>query len=134
MTKNDAMTAALGHTQQVYRALSELSDLTQEMEAAVAGEDTVTLQLYLKLRADVLDRAWEHKRQLRGLCSSLPSEDGERLLAILSAEVEETTPEEQPLLEQVQRNQALLTRILAVDQRVSLRVGGEKSFYQRKAQ
>ena len=131
MTKNDAMTAALGHTQQIYRALSELSDLTQEMEAAVTGEDTVTLQLYLKLRADVLDRAWEHKQQLRRLCSDLPSEEGERLLAILSAEAEEVTPDEQPLQGQVQRNQTLLTRIIAADQRVSLRVGRDKSFYQR---
>lgn len=134
MTKNDAMTAALGHTQQIYRALSELSDLTQEMETAAVGEDTVTLQLYLKLRADVLDRAWEDKQQLRRLCADLPSEEGERLLAILSAEAEEITPDEQPLLEQVQRNQALLTRIIATDQRVSLRVGRDKSFYQRTSQ
>lgn len=131
ITMDDALTAALGHAQQIYRALSELADLTQDMDAGTQQQDAVTLRLYLKLRAEPLSRAWEHKRQLRRLCSALPDEEGERLLALLEASAEAPTPAETPLLEQVRRNQALLTRLIAVDQRISLRMGRNRSFYQK---
>lgn len=131
ITMEEALTAALGHAQQIYRAMSELSDLTQDMDAGTQQQDAVTLRLYLKLRAEPLSRAWEHKRQLRRLCSSLPDEQGERLLALLEGSAEDPSPAERPLLEQVQRNQALLSRLIAVDQRISLRMGRDRSFYQK---
>lgn len=131
ITMDDALTAALGHAQQIYRALSELSDLTQDMDAGTQQQDAVTLRLYLKLRAEPLSRAWEHKRQLRRLCSALPDGQGERLLALLAGSAEDPAPTERSLLEQVRRNQALLTRLIAVDQRISLRMGRDRSFYQK---
>lgn len=131
ITMDDALTAALGHTQQIYRALSELADLTQDMDAGTQQQDAVTLRLYLKLRAEPLSRAWEHKRQLRRLCSALPDEEGERLLEILGGSLTTPLPTEVPLLDQVRRNQALLSRLIEADRHISLRMGRERSFYQK---
>lgn len=129
MTKADAMTAAIGHTRQIYRFLTEVSDLTEELERALQQRDMVTLRLFLKLRAEPLAHAWEQKRQLRKVCASLPDGEGERLIQILSESVTDPTPEEAPLLQQVRRNQALLKRIMETDRRVSLQMGRDKSFY-----
>ena len=100
MTKDEALLAALGHTQQIYRALAELSDLTTELEQATGQNDPVTVNLFLKLRAEPLGRAWEHKRQLRRLCAALPGEEGERLLQLLSDQAADPGPQEAPLLQQ----------------------------------
>lgn len=132
MTGDEALLAALGHTQQIYRALAELSDLTTELEQATGQNDPVTVNLFLKLRAEPLGRAWEHKRQLRRLCAALPGEEGERLLQLLSDQAADPGPQEAPLLQQVRRNQQLLERILQADKRASLRLGRERSFYQQQ--
>lgn len=134
MLQAEILEAALGYERQLYRHLTELADLTAELEKAVDRQDNVTIRMFLKLRQEQLSQAAERRRSFRIACRAYSEEERLRLLELLGETPPAPEPEEEPLVQQTARNRKLLSQVIAADRRVSLRVVREKSYYRGKDQ
>ena len=121
---------AVSAEQKMYTALSEVMELTQELADAFQRQDQVSVQMFLGMRQEPIDRLESCKAMLERQCLQLPPADQTVLRGILGGET--PPPQAQKLGELVQKNKRLLDRILEVDQRLNLRIGGEHSFYRQQ--
>lgn len=106
----------------------EILDLTEQLDEAVSRRDAVSVNMLLSMREEPLQKARELEDQAREYVLSLPEEAAIRVNGLLSGEAAEV-PEEGQLAEQVARNSRLLEKIRALDEKVSLQLGGSRSFY-----
>ena len=132
MLKAEILDAALGCQRQMYRYLTELSELTAELGKAAERQDPVSIRMFLKLRQEPLSRVAELRRGFRMQCRGLPEEERAHLLALLNNPAGHVSEEEAPLAKQSLQNQNLLERLIAADRQVSLQINRNKSFYRRK--
>jgi len=108
--------------------LTEISELTAQLARALDSKDQVSVRMVLSMRQDPIRQAEELEQNMRSYLLTLPEEDAIRLNAILDG-AEPKTQEEIPLCEQVGRNRRLLQEITQRDRSLSVRLGGNKSFY-----
>ena len=118
---------AMSAEQKMYTALSEVMELTGELADAFQRQDQVSVQMFLGMRQEPIDRLESCKAMLERQCLQLPPEQRQILRGILQGQT--PPPQAQALGELVQKNKRLLDRILEVDRRLNLRIGGEHSFY-----
>ena len=116
--------------QKMYTALSEVMELTGELADAFQRQDQVSVQMFLGMRQEPIDRLESCKAMLERQCLQLPPEQRQILRGILQGQT--PPPQAQALGELVQKNKRLLDRILEVDRRLNLRIGGEHSFYRQQ--
>ena len=125
-----ALKVAMSAEQKMYTALSEVMELTGELADAFQRQDQVSVQMFLGMRQEPIDRLESCKAMLERQCLQLPPEQRQILRGILKGQ---TPPPQAPALgELVQKNTRLLDRILEVDRRLNLRIGGEHSFYRQQ--
>lgn len=132
MLSHEIFSAALAVEKAMYRALSEVEELTDELAQAVDRQDQVSVRMFLALRQEPIDCLTGYKAQLRRQCAGLPAEDGALLRRLLEEKEPPQCTGAEELLRQVNRNRVLLERIVRADQRISSRLGGTSSFYERK--
>lgn len=132
MLSQQVLSAASAAERQMYLALTEVEDLTQELAQAIDRQDQVSVRLFLSLRQEQIDRLTEQKALLRRQCSQLPAEDAALLRGILSGTPPSPCPEAEELLRQVERNRILLERVLRADRRSNQRLCGGASFYSKR--
>ena len=125
-----ALKVAMSAEQKMYTALSEVMELTGELADAFQRQDQVSVQMFLGMRQEPIDRLESCKAMLERQCLQLPSEQRQILRGILQGQ--SPPPQAQALGELVQKNKRLLDRILEVDRRLNLRIGGEHSFYHQQ--
>lgn len=125
-----ALKVAMSAEQKMYTALSEVMELTGELADAFQRQDQVSVQMFLGMRQEPIDRLESCKAMLERQCLQLPSEQRQILRGILQGQT--PPPQAQALGELVQKNKRLLDRILEVDRRLNLRIGGENSFYRQQ--
>ncbi len=106
----------------------EILDLTEQLDEAVGRRDAVSVNMLLSMREEPLQQAKELEDQAREYVLSLPEEAAIRVSGLLSGEKAEV-PEEEQLADQVARNSRLLEKLRALDKKVSLQMGGSRSFY-----
>lgn len=114
---------------EMYRALTELEELTQELDQAVSRGDKVSVQMFLSMRRDPLNRMAQHQAALRRQYTDLSAEDARLLRALL----EDTSPPactgSEELVRQAGRNRTILQRIVRADRKISQYLAGDSSFY-----
>lgn len=115
-------------TRQLYVKLVEFEDLTRQLAEAVDRRDEVSVQMLLNMRGEPAHQLDEIHQQLHGRLLELPVEDAIRAKEILDGG-EQQEPEEAALCGQVLQNKRLLQRCVELDRRLSMGLGGRKSFY-----
>ena len=126
------ITEAHGACRSMYTALTELLELTNELSEAIQRQDQVSVQLFLSMRQEPLDRLRVCDTRLRRLCSLLPPAEGAQLRQVLNGQGGGTAAT-QGLERTVWQNRQLLEQITRIDERLNRRMGGKKSFYEQHA-
>lgn len=120
--------AAAALERKMYLELTEVQDLTAELSSALDRRDQVSAQMFLGMRQEQINRLQEWKELLRKQCAALPREDGERLRQVLSGQRKEEG-DGRVLSALVNKNRALLDRVIQADRRLNRRLAGGRSFY-----
>ena len=129
MLSKQELDAALAAERAMYRALSEVQDITRELLDAVDRQDQVSVRLFLSMRQEQINQLRDQKELLKKQCGGLPKEEGDLLRQIRSGK-KPAGVEGEALSLQVERNRALLERTLQADKALSRRLAGRESFYQ----
>lgn len=108
--------------------LTEVGDLTKQMLDALNRRDEVSLGMLLDMREAPVRRLREMDEGLRQFVLSLPESSAIRAAELLRGAEANSTAEE-PLCEDVGRYSRLLSSVIDLDKRLSLSMGGGKSFY-----
>ena len=108
--------------------LMEVSDLTRQIDQALDRKDQVSVQMLLHMREIPIRQMAEIDEGIREYLVGLPEEDAIRYHALLMGD-EEGVGDEVPFCDQVDRYLDLLDQVVEADRRVSLRLGGNRSFY-----
>ena len=108
--------------------LMEVSDLTKQLAEAVDRNDQVSANMLLSMREGPVQQLYEMEQRLREYVSHMPEASAIRSHALLEGASPEER-EEQTLYEKNASYRRLLSSVLEDDKRLSLRLGGSKSFY-----
>lgn len=108
--------------------LEEASDLTKQLAEAIDRKDQVSVQMVLEMRDGPIRAMREIETGVEAFLPTLPAEDARRCDALLHGAAAET-PEEEPLAAIVARFRSRLGIVLELDEKLSVRMGGNKSFY-----
>ena len=103
----------------MYRSLSELEELTQELAQAADRGDKVSVQMSLAMRRDPLEQVARHQAALRRQYTALPAPDARLLRALLEEASPPAVSGAEALVRQAARNRTLLARIVAADRRIN---------------
>jgi len=108
--------------------LMEVNDLTRQLLQAAERRDQVSVSMILAMREDPVQRLGEMETALQAYVNALPQEDAIRAAELLDG-AEASGADEARLCEQVAQYRRLLESTLEMDRRLSLRMGGNRSFY-----
>ena len=108
--------------------LMEVADLTRQILIAAERRDQISVTMLLSMREDPIKRTVEIETAVREYVASLPQEDAIRAAELLKGEPP-VVADEIPLYEQVGQYRRLLESTLEMDKRLSIRMGGDRSFY-----
>lgn len=124
-------TTATAIQRQMYTALNEVAELTDQLSQAVDRQDQVAVRMFLSMRLEEIQRLTGYQALLDRQCDQLAPEDRGVLTQMNSGRFggEAPSPSAQALLQQAQRNRTVLERVRRVDEAVSRRLGGNSSFY-----
>ncbi len=106
-------------TRHLYVKLAEFEDITLELAQAVDRRDEVSVQMLLNMREDPANQLQEINSGLRARLMELPEEE-----AIRARELLEGAPQAAP-------EEELLRRCQDLDRRISTRIDGKRSFYNK---
>ena len=108
--------------------LIEVADITRQIAEAVEHRDELSIQMLLGEREQPVRALQEMEEGVRAYVRSLPETDAIRADELLRGG-EGATEEENALAEQVAQFQRVYDSVRALDEQVSVRLGGKKSFY-----
>ena len=108
--------------------LIEVSDLTGQIAQALDRRDEVSITVLLSMREDPLRRLTELEQDLRSHLLTLPPEDAIRARELLDGAAA-GTEEEGRVRDCSAQFRRLLESVTAQDRQISLRMGGQRSFY-----
>ena len=111
-----------------YLKLMEIMDLTGQLAQAADRRDEVSVKMLISMRQEPLLVLQETEGEIREGLLGMEDGDAIRLSQLLSG-AEGTSAEENALHEDIMRNRRLLEKIMELDKRVSMRMGGPRSFY-----
>ena len=110
--------------------LREASELTRQIADAADRRDELAIEMLLGEREAPLRTAYETEMQIREELEKLPESEAIRLDALLRG-ADAETEEETELVNQVAQYRRLVGTIIEMDKRLSLRLGGKGSFYEK---
>ena len=110
--------------------LMEVSDLTRQILVAAERRDEVSVSMLLSMREEPVNRAAAIETECREYLLTLPREDAIRAAELLNGAPPDN-PDEIQLYEQLGQYRRLLESVVEMDRRLSLRMGGEHSFYKK---
>ena len=114
-----------------YNYLNEVLDLSQQLGEALDRADQVSIQMLLALRGEPVLHLQEVDQLEKSRKSGFSQEDKQRLEELCQG-VAPQLREEGLFAEQAGKTRRLLERVVELDRRLSLRLAGEDSFYQKK--
>ena len=132
MLTDQVLAQAIAVEKEMYRALTELEELTQELAQAVSRGDKVSVQMFLSMRRDSLNQMARHQASLRRQYTRLPAADARLLRALLEDASPPACAGSEELVRQAARNRAVLERIVRADQKISRHLAGNASFYAKR--
>ena len=110
--------------------LIEVADVTRQVAEAVERNDAVAAQMLLNEREQPVRALKEMKEELRAYIVEQPEAEAIRLNELMRG-AEAETDEEKPLVEQVAQFRRLLASVQAMDEQLSVRMGGNQSYYKK---
>ena len=110
--------------------LIEVADVTRQVAEAVDRGDSVSAQMLLNEREQPVRELGELDEGIRTYLEDCPEQDAFRLNELLRGG-EAETEDEKPLAEQVAQFRRLLGSVRAMDEQLSVRLGGGRSFYKK---
>lgn len=114
---------------EMYRTLTELEELTQELSQAVSRGDKVSIRMFLSMRRDPLNQMAQHQAAVRRQYAALPPEDARLLRVLLEDPSPPVCAGSEELVRQAARNRTILERIVKTDRKISQHLAGGASFY-----
>lgn len=130
MSENDLMDLAVLERRK-YNYLNEVLDLTKQLGEVMERRDEKSAKMVVAMRQDPILRLQEVDQVARERRESLKAEQRERVTALLAG-AEPKNAGERTFQEQAGQARRLLERVVELDRRISLRLAGEDSFYNRK--
>ncbi|MCF0151375.1 MAG: hypothetical protein HUJ80_08205 [Firmicutes bacterium] len=127
MTPN-VLQSALSIEKTMAGLLRETQDISRQLAEALDRSDKVVISMLTAMRQEPIEGLKRQRRLLEDLRDSLPEEETKHFAGLLNGEQPESS-EEAPLAAQVAANRRLLTQLLELDKRLSLKLGADKSFY-----
>ena len=110
--------------------LIEAADVTRQIAEAAERGDHVAAQMLLGEREAPVRALSELEEQMRAYLLGLPEADAIRASDLLRG-AEGETDEEKSLAEQTAQFRRLLETVVEMDKQLSLRLGGNRSFYKK---
>ena len=110
--------------------LIEVADVTRQIAEAVERGDAVAAQMLLGEREQPVRELREREEGVRDYVLSRPEQEAIRLNELLGGG-EPATEDEGALAEQVAQFRRILDSVLALDRQLSIRLGGNQSFYKK---
>lgn len=110
--------------------LIEVADVTRQVAEAVERNDAVSAQMLLNEREQPVRALKEMEEELRAYIVEQPEAEAIRLNELMRG-AEAETDEEKPLVEQVAQFRRLLASVQAMDEQLSVRMGGNQSYYKK---
>lgn len=123
------MTDALVQVKRMGNLLNEVQDLSQQLAEAIDRDDKVSVEMLVNMRREPIGKLVDAEDVLADQVSSLPPEDGARLLALLGGAPPQCE-EEKTLTELVGSNRRRLEQALSLDKRLNQKLARENSVYQ----
>lgn len=115
-----------------YMKLGELNDLTAQLAQSAERRDEVSTKMLLSMRQQPLLELQEIEDTIRQSLLAQPEEDAIRLSALLTGKGEVEPPilqEEEALRDLCEQNRRILDRVIQIDRRISMGMGGKRSYY-----
>lgn len=114
-----------------YNFLLEVEDVTRQLGQALDRNDQVAARMLVAMRQDPLLQLEEVDRGEKQRRASFPEEDQQRIRTLLQTRTPRDDGED-AFLEQAAKTRRLLERVVELDERLSLRMAGDHSFYRQK--
>lgn len=112
----------------IQQKLMEAIELTRDLTESVERQDEVSIQLFLSMRQRVLLEWQELNSNLDLMQMELSPMAAEQLKALHGGEKAQV-PEEFPVADCIATNRRLFKQLAQLDEQVSRKLCGEKSFY-----
>ena len=119
-----------GRKKQQTIKLIEVADVTRRIAEAVERRDAVSAEMILAEREEPVRALREQEEGIRAYLLELPEEEAARMHTLLRGG-EPETEEEKLLAEQTAQFRRLLDSVMAMDEQLSVRLGGNQSFYKK---
>lgn len=113
-----------------FRQLMEVDTLTKELAEALSRKDQVSIHMLLAMRQEPINQLLEIKRRIHARLLNYSEEDAIAIQALLDGK-EPPKAGEEFLCQMAGQNQRLLAKIRVQDEQISVRLGGNRSFYRK---
>lgn len=114
----------------------EILDLTQQMEKALAHDDSVSFKILLAMRQESIHKADDQEREVKELIRTISPENRKivqnKMNQEASLEVAEGSFEEKQLETVCSQIKRLIGRVLDIDCIINRKVAGTKSIYDNR--
>ncbi len=114
-----------------YNHLVEVQDVTRQLAEGLDRNDQVSVRMLVAMRHDPIRLLAEVDEAGKLRLGTMPEEDQERVRAVTKG-AEPRDEGERVFQEQASKTRRLLEQVVSLDQRVSIRMAGDNSFYHSK--
>lgn len=121
-------------TQRKYAHMNEVLRLTQEMTEGLSRDDKVTVQMLLGMRGDELEAITDCNGKIELLLQGAEGGLQDRMRTLLKGQLTEEAAEHNMadvIRRNVQKTNNVLSQTIELDKRMSFRLAGESSFYNK---
>lgn len=117
--------------QRRYNVIREISRLSRELSDALSRNDDVTTSMVLQMRAEEMAKADECIHEIWQLAGEDGKAQRELRLLIMSDLKEDAgeSPEEKKIYEIRRKTQDIIDEVRSLDQRLSRKLAGDRSYY-----
>lgn len=114
-----------------YNHLVEIQDVTRQLAEGLDRNDQVSVRMLVAMRHDPIRLLAEADNSGKMRMAAMPEEDQERVRE-LTGGAEPRDDGERVFREQASKTRRLLEQVVSLDERVSVRMAGDSSFYHSK--
>ena len=129
MTQNDWLELTVLEKKK-YNHLVEVQDVTRQLAEGLDRNDQVSVRMLVAMRHDPIRLLAEVDDSGKMRVAAMPEEDQERVRE-LAGGAEPQDDGERVFQEQASKTRRLLEQVVSLDQRVSVRMAGDNSFYHK---
>ena len=114
-----------------YNHLVEIQDVTRQLAEGLDRNDQVSVRMLVAMRHDPIRLLAEVDNSGKMRVATMPEEDQERIRE-LTGGAEPRDEGERVFQEHANKTRRLLAQVVSLDERVSVRMAGDSSFYHSK--